>query len=134
MSDTEIDTAVLSQVSSEMEGSTSATAVDDTLATEVPAPVSLPASSDAVGPSQSVFDMSAIATAIESAGGGDDQPLEATQRVARSTRRTKQRKLAKRNASDFFMQCYTDLAFRLPSTGVEERGQRYINSHQYLRS
>jgi len=116
MSDTETDTAVLSQVSYAMEGSTSATAVDDTLATEVsvPAPVSLPASSDAAGPSESVFNMSAIATAIESAGGGDDQPSEAIQRVARSTRRTKQRKLAKRNASDFFL-CSAVLTLHLGS-------------------
>jgi len=101
MSDTTTVTATLSQVSSAMEGSTSVTAVDNTLATELLAPISLPALSGAADPSQSMFDLSALATAIDSAGGAA-QPSDATPQVTWSKKRSKQRRRAKRNASDFF--------------------------------
>jgi len=95
-------TALPPHVSPAMEGSTSVATVDNTSATELQAPVSLPTSSGATDLPQSMFDLSAIATAIDFAAGGAAQPSDATPQVTRSKKRSKQRRRAKRNASDFF--------------------------------
>jgi len=99
-------TATPSHVFSGLSGSTSAAEVDDELAAELKALVSLSTSSGATSPSQPIFD---YASAIESATG--DNLLAAKQSTS-LRRHSKQRKRAKRNTSDSFIRRCTDLAFR----------------------
>jgi len=99
-------TATPSHVLSGLSGSTSAAEVDDELAAELEALVSLSDSSGATSPSQPIFD---YASAIESATG--DNPL-AAQQFTSLKRHSKQRKRAKRNTSDSFIRRCTDVAFR----------------------
>jgi len=103
-------TTVIATPLSGSSGSTSATAtataIDETLAAKLEAVVSLSTPSGAASPSQPIFDLSTITSAINAVATGNPEQFTP------SKKHSKRRKRANRNTSDSFIQRSTDLAFR----------------------